>query len=335
MVARGRFYRDVAWKGTIREGGMGPGTPAMTGVGRGTARPIQEGAGSAGTVSGSRSGMEPPADVARGAGRSWLPLVALVARPALSLAAQSGVALVLRARGRPQPFRRAAGWWMVYGTAVDAGCVVLLATAAHREGVPLQAAAEAAPRPRRSVAAGSLDVAALVPTAIVSQLLGRRLGPDPADPYPPQIRVSRLRGAARLHSLTAWPVLWAACEEATYLGYALPQLERRYGTGPAACLVSLAWAAQHAVMPALPGHRYAISRVVAMVPVTAAFTTVFLARGRKTVPLIAAHWASDLSAAVLAASLAAREARHDGHQPASRSRIVGSHTSNGRINPPT
>ena len=43
MAALGRFYRDVSWEGTIREGGMGPGTPAMTGVGRGTARAIQEG----------------------------------------------------------------------------------------------------------------------------------------------------------------------------------------------------------------------------------------------------------------------------------------------------
>jgi len=43
MKALGRFYRDVTWKGVIREGGMGPGTPAMTGAGRGTTRPIQDG----------------------------------------------------------------------------------------------------------------------------------------------------------------------------------------------------------------------------------------------------------------------------------------------------
>lgn len=57
-------------------------------------------------------------------------------------------------------------------------------------------------------------------------------------------------------------VLWAACEEATDLGDAFPRLERRHGAGRAAALVSLAWAAQHAVMPALPGCRYATSRVV-------------------------------------------------------------------------
>ena len=43
MAALGRFYRDFTWKGTIHEGGMGPGTPAMTGVGRGTVQAIQDG----------------------------------------------------------------------------------------------------------------------------------------------------------------------------------------------------------------------------------------------------------------------------------------------------
>ena len=43
MAALSRFYRDFTWKGTIRAGGMGPGTPTMTGVGRGTARTIQDG----------------------------------------------------------------------------------------------------------------------------------------------------------------------------------------------------------------------------------------------------------------------------------------------------
>ena len=33
MAALGPFYRDVTWKGVIHAGGMGPGTPAMTGVG--------------------------------------------------------------------------------------------------------------------------------------------------------------------------------------------------------------------------------------------------------------------------------------------------------------
>ena len=43
MAALARFYRDVTWNGTIHEGGMGPGTPAMAGVGRGKVQAIQDG----------------------------------------------------------------------------------------------------------------------------------------------------------------------------------------------------------------------------------------------------------------------------------------------------
>jgi hypothetical protein len=42
MTALGRFYQDVTWNGVIGAGGMGPGTPAMTGVGHGPARAIQD-----------------------------------------------------------------------------------------------------------------------------------------------------------------------------------------------------------------------------------------------------------------------------------------------------
>jgi Protein of unknown function (DUF1579) len=38
-----RFFPDVTWKGTIVEGGMGPGTPEMTAEGRGVCRTIQDG----------------------------------------------------------------------------------------------------------------------------------------------------------------------------------------------------------------------------------------------------------------------------------------------------
>ena len=44
MEALRRFFPAVVtWEGTIHEGGMGPGTPAMRGIGRGTATVIQDG----------------------------------------------------------------------------------------------------------------------------------------------------------------------------------------------------------------------------------------------------------------------------------------------------
>ena len=232
-----------------------------------------------------------------------MPLVALVARPMLSLAAQSGVALILRCKGRPAPFRTAAGWWMVYGSAVNVGCVALLAAAARVEAAELREAAGLAPRPRRRARSSLVDVAALVPAAVVSQLLARPLSPDPEDPFPAQLRVCRLDGMARTYSIAVWPGLWAASEEITYLGYALPHLERRFGTPLAGLLTVVAWAAQHAVIPSLPGWRYAWTRVVTMLPVSAAFVTVYLARGRRLGPLITAHWASDTTSAILVATM--------------------------------
>ena len=44
MAALRRFLPEVVtWEGTIHEGGMGPGTPAMRGIGWGTAKIIQDG----------------------------------------------------------------------------------------------------------------------------------------------------------------------------------------------------------------------------------------------------------------------------------------------------
>jgi hypothetical protein len=43
MEALKRFHRDVTWQGHIREGGMGPGTPAQKGTGKATHHWIQDG----------------------------------------------------------------------------------------------------------------------------------------------------------------------------------------------------------------------------------------------------------------------------------------------------
>jgi hypothetical protein len=43
MASLAPFYRDWRWSGTIEAGGMGPVSPAMTGVGRAECRLIQDG----------------------------------------------------------------------------------------------------------------------------------------------------------------------------------------------------------------------------------------------------------------------------------------------------
>jgi hypothetical protein len=43
MAALAPFYRDWTWTGTIEAGGMGPGSPAMSGVGSARCRLLQDG----------------------------------------------------------------------------------------------------------------------------------------------------------------------------------------------------------------------------------------------------------------------------------------------------
>lgn len=43
MDALSRFFPDVTWTGTINAGGMGPGTPEMTAIGKGSHERIQDG----------------------------------------------------------------------------------------------------------------------------------------------------------------------------------------------------------------------------------------------------------------------------------------------------
>ena len=43
MAALAPFYRDWTWTGTIQAGGMGPGSPEMSGTGRAVCRLIQDG----------------------------------------------------------------------------------------------------------------------------------------------------------------------------------------------------------------------------------------------------------------------------------------------------
>jgi membrane protease YdiL (CAAX protease family) len=236
-----------------------------------------------------------------------VPLMMLVARPALALAAQSITALALRGNLSRRAWTSAAQYWMVYTSLVDLGCLAILVSQARREHIPLLTTMgfdERPPRPFRSALA---DVGLVVPAAVVSQLLSRPLGDG--DRYPPQIRVAHLQGWARAYSLAAWPLVWGITEEATYLGYALPRLERRLGPVAAATLVAAAWALQHAVMPVLPGRRYALMRVITMLPVSTTFTAVYATRGRRLTPMVAAHWLSDASAALLAATLPTKPER--------------------------
>jgi hypothetical protein len=63
------------------------------------------------------------------------PLLLVVARTVLLIASQAFVALLFFAKHHSDPWREAADWWTVYGTAADLGCLILLRYFTRREGI--------------------------------------------------------------------------------------------------------------------------------------------------------------------------------------------------------
>lgn len=65
------------------------------------------------------------------------PAVMLFARSGFAIVAQALVAAIFALRSSPTPWRDSEPWLPVYGTLIDAGCLVLLSRLAHREGIGL------------------------------------------------------------------------------------------------------------------------------------------------------------------------------------------------------
>lgn len=70
---------------------------------------------------------------------SWWPvLLFLPARAVLSFLSQTTTAWILWSTGDVTPWESSRGWWTVYGTLTDAGCLLLLVLLLRREGLRLR-----------------------------------------------------------------------------------------------------------------------------------------------------------------------------------------------------
>ena len=65
------------------------------------------------------------------------PVIVVFARLIFAVLAQALVAGLFMLQGHPTPWQAAAPWWIVYGTLIDIGCLVLLARLTRREGIRL------------------------------------------------------------------------------------------------------------------------------------------------------------------------------------------------------
>jgi membrane protease YdiL (CAAX protease family) len=221
---------------------------------------------------------------------AW-PVIIVFARLIFAVLAQALVAGLYMLKGHPTPWQAAAPWWIVYGTLIDLGCLVLLAWLARKEGIRLF---DLISFQRQYLGRDLLlGVGLLVLFPILGAVGGIITVPlvYGATPAPAIMVPLPLWGA--LYSLLVWPIIWAISEEMTYTGYALPRLEVLSGRAwLAVIIVTFGWALQHSALPLMLDWRWAAYRFGSSLLLGVALSILYL-RIRRLLPLIIAHWAAN------------------------------------------
>lgn len=239
-----------------------------------------------------------------GAGRiGWLgPVIVVLARPLLCLAAQGAAAGVLWVQGHASPWSAAAAWWTVWGTVADLGCLAALVLLVKREGLRLgDLFGFDRKRLGRDVLLGVGLLLTVFPVTIIGgTLLASWLvyGTTQAPMFTGELTGRALPWWGVVYSLTLWWLVWSPTEELTFNGYALPRLEaltRRPWL--AVVVVGVMWAAMHAAIPTLFDARYLVWRTLSFLPLCLAMSAIYL-RLRRLVPLVITHWCMDLFGAL-------------------------------------
>jgi hypothetical protein len=229
------------------------------------------------------------------------PLLLVVARTVLLIASQAFVALLFFAKHHSDPWREAADWWTVYGTAADLGCLILLRYFTRREGIGFRDLIGTIHMRRAHDLWLGLGFYLLVfPVFLASGWLARKwffASTSDLNRYLVHAHVAPLW--AVLYGLFVWWILWSPTEEMTYQAYCLPRLEALTGrTWTAMLIVGFWWAAQHCALPFIPDWRYLAYRFVAFSPGVICLMLLYL-RTRRLMPLIFAHWPMDIAAAII------------------------------------
>jgi membrane protease YdiL (CAAX protease family) len=219
------------------------------------------------------------------------PLIIVFARLVLAFVAQALVAGVYMLAGDPTPWVSAQPWWVVAGTLIDLGCLVLLWRLVRQEGIGLLDLLNY--QPGRFRRAFLQTVGLLVLYTILFLAGGMIFGPLIYGEATPPTPYGGLPLWAALYSVLVWPVLWAIAEQFTYLGYALPRLEVLSGKAWVAVgIVGFGWCIQHIALPYIPDWQWLLYRFTATLPIAIVLPIVYL-RSRRLLPFIVAHWALD------------------------------------------
>ena len=219
------------------------------------------------------------------------PVLMLLARSVLAVAAQGLVAVVLAVQGTAAPWREAGSWLPVYGTLIDAGCIYALWRLARREGIRL---IDLTGLDRKRLGRDVLLGLALIPPSLLLILAGNygssllALGSlDAPDVFAP------LPLPAARYAVLVFPLVWGITEQTTYNGYVLPRFQALSGnTAFAVAVVAFFWSFQHALMPLRFDPDFMLYRALAPIPFST-FQALLYLRVRRIVPFATAHWLMD------------------------------------------
>ncbi len=229
------------------------------------------------------------------------PVTLVVARTFLLLLCQALLAWFFASRGNPSPWRAAAPWWSIYGTAVDLGCLALIAWFKRAEGIGFRdLIGTIRLRRGRDVLTGLGYYLIIFPCFVLGSMLSSLIVYGSIGPHiPPGLLHDRaLPMWAFVYTLSAWWMIWSPTEETTYQAYALPRFEALTGRSwVAIAIVGFWWALQHSALPLIADWRYVVWRFGAFVPGVLVSILIYR-RTRRLAPMIVAHWPMDIAAAI-------------------------------------
>ena len=237
---------------------------------------------------------------------SWWPvLLFLPARTVLSYVSEAIAACVFWLRGSSAPWQESTGWWMVYGTLTDLGCLGLLAWLTRRERLRIRELLGLSRASLvRQLRSGFWYVLAFVPVIVASSLVARLFY---ADQMVPQVSAIHTPAWASFYSIAVWPIIWGFTEELVYLGYLLPRLQAWTGKAVLSVVIVVAmWGLQHSVIPFIADQRYQASRVLGALIVVGGMTAIFMLGRRRLISAMIVHYVADFGAAISALVLPRR-----------------------------
>ena len=221
---------------------------------------------------------------------TWISvLLMLTARSVLAVTCQALVAAIFYT-GSADAWGQAGRWWIVYGSLIDGGCIVLLVWLTRREGIRLfDLGSYRREGWLRDVFLGLglwvfiFPILILLPIVMVAGALYGE-PPHPGADLPTM---------APLYSLIIWVPIWAFAEDNTYLGYSLPRLEALTGRPwLAVVVVSFFAALQHVFLPLRLEWQWIAYRFASMIPFAIVYSLLYL-RFRRLLPLHVIHWGAN------------------------------------------